>query len=276
MSAPERAGSRSRDAALALLGVGLVVGLWYLAVARITEPGSLLARFGPVDAVRGIGLFLDDGGVGHLAVSLRRLAVGVLIASAGGVVLGGAIGLSRTARAASSVVVQFVRMISPLAWTPVAIAVFGVGDAPVHFLIAIAAIWPVVLATAAGVRSLDAGWLEVAQSLGASRWERLRAIVVPGVRADVATGIRVALGTAWIVLVPAEMLGVDSGVGYAILDARDRLSYDELMGIVLLIGAVGFIIDAASQRVLGSRRRRTRRGSSPTEPLAPALAGAGA
>jgi NitT/TauT family transport system permease protein len=136
----------------------------------------------------------------------------------------------------------------------------------VIFLVAVAAVWPIVLNAAAGVHALDAGWLRVAASLGATRREQLTSIVLPGIRAHLATGLRVALGTAWIVIVPAEMLGVDSGLGYAILDARDRLRYDELMGVVLLIGAVGFVLDSAAQRL--SRRGRGRR-----RPARPSIAG---
>jgi NitT/TauT family transport system permease protein len=82
--------------------------------------------------------------------------------------------------------------------------------------------------------------------------------VLPGIRAHIATGLRVALGTAWIVIVPAEMLGVDSGLGYAILDARDRLRYDELVGIVLLIGTVGAALDGVARRLATRSRGRGR------------------
>src|SRR5699024_6155160 len=119
----------------------------------------------------------------------------------------------------------------------------GIGDRPVQVLIALAAVWPVVLNTAAGVRALDPGWLLVARSLGANRRELLRSIIAPGIATPVLTGLRLALGIGWIVLVPAEMLGVDSGLGYFVLDCRDRLAYDELVATVLVIGVIGALLD---------------------------------
>jgi NitT/TauT family transport system permease protein len=124
---------------------------------------------------------------------------------------------------------------------------FGIGTPPVVFLIAIAAVWPITMSTAAGVKALDPNWSLLAKSLGATKGETLRSIVVPGIRAHVLTGIRLALGVAWIVLVPAEMLGVDSGLGYQILNARDQLAYDLLAGIMLLIGLIGFAMDWLAQ-----------------------------
>jgi NitT/TauT family transport system permease protein len=100
------------------------------------------------------------------------------------------------------------------------------------------------LATAAGVKRVDPVWLAMARNLGGSKVAVLGAIVVPAVAQDVFTGLRLALGVAWIVLVPAEFLGVTSGLGYAINDARDTLSYDRLAALVLLIGLLGYALDA--------------------------------
>jgi NitT/TauT family transport system permease protein len=97
------------------------------------------------------------------------------------------------------------------------------------------------------VRQLDARWLQLARSLSATRWETLTRIVVPGVLGHVLTGVRLAIGILWIVLVPCEMLGVSAGLGYVILDTRDRLAYSELMAMVLLIGLLGFLLDAAAR-----------------------------
>lgn len=239
-----------------LSGLAAAAGLWWLTTDVVALPGSLLANFGPVEAVGALTSFLTVGGVEHLGVTLQRLGVGLLAAALIGVPAGVATGLSRSLEEATGPLFQFVRMISPLAWTPIAIILFGVGDLPVYFLVGVAAVWPVILNTAAGVHALDPGWLLVARSLGATRGELLRTIVIPGIRGHVVTGLRVALGIAWVVIVPAEMLGVDSGLGYAILDARDRLSYDELMGIIVLIGIVGFVLDAAAKRLVGATARR--------------------
>ena len=133
---------------------------------------------------------------------------------------------------------------------PIAVMVFGVGDKPIYFLLAFAAVWPILLNTAAGVRQLDPNWLQLARSLAATRGETLSRVVIPGVLSHVLTGIRLAIGIVWIVLVPCEMLGVSAGLGYFILDTRDRLAYSELMATVLLIGLLGFVLDALARSML--------------------------
>jgi NitT/TauT family transport system permease protein len=153
------------------------------------------------------------------------------------------VGSSRVVEAATTPAFQFLRMISPLSWMPIAVMVFGLGDAPIYFLLAFATVWPILFSTAAGVRQIDPHWLLLARSLAATRWEILSRVVLPGVLAHVLTGIRLAIGIAWIILVPCEMLGVSAGLGYFILDTRDRLAYAELMATVLAIGIIGFGID---------------------------------
>ncbi len=132
--------------------------------------------------------------------------------------------------------------------------VFGIGNEPVIFLIAIAAIWPIVINAAAGVKSIDPGFVEVARSFHATRTEGLVSVVIPAIRGNVQTGIRVALGIAWVVLVPAEMLGVRSGLGYQILNARDQLAYDQVAALIVVIGILGFLLDAGARLVLTRRR----------------------
>ena len=144
-------------------------------------------------------------------------------------------------------------MISPLAWAPIVIVAVGVGSAPVIFLISVTAVWPLAMGSAAGVKAIAPGWKSVATSLGASKFESLRFVTAPAMRGHVLTASRLALGVAWIVLVPAEMLGVDSGLGYAILNARDQLNYSSLGGTVLLVGVIGFALDSLFRRALRTR-----------------------
>ena len=98
------------------------------------------------------------------------------------------------------------------------------------------------------MKQLDPRWLQLTRSLSATRWETLSRVIVPGVLGHVLTGVRLAIGIIWIVLVPCEMLGVSSGLGYYILDTRDRLAYSELMAVIVLIGALGFLLDGLAQR----------------------------
>nr|WP_116521985.1 ABC transporter permease [Achromobacter insuavis] len=233
---------------LGLAGLAALLALWWLGTDVLAPAGGMARRFPPGATFASLWQLLTDSDLPlHVLVSLRRVAVGLGLALAIGVPLGLAIGSYRRLEAALSPAMQFLRMISPLSWMPIAVMVFGVGDDPVYFLLAFAAVWPIVLNTAAGVQQLDARWLLLAQSVAATRWETLRHVILPGVLGHILTGVRLAIGILWIVLVPCEMLGVSAGMGYFILDTRDRLAYSELMAMVLLIGALGFLLDAAAR-----------------------------
>jgi NitT/TauT family transport system permease protein len=184
------------------------------------------------------------------APSLQRVGAGLLWATGLGVPLGILIGRSTIARTITNVPFQFLRMISPLSWMPIAILTFSTWEGAIVFLIAAAAIWPILFSTAAGVRRIDPAWFKVARNLGAKPIHLLISVIMPAVSQDILTGIRLALGVAWIVLVPAEYLGVKSGLGYAINDARDTLEYDRLAATVLIVGLIGFALDALLQSLI--------------------------
>ena len=242
---------RTRAALTVAVGALAAIGCWWLFTATAGTGNPILAAMAPDRAPGAIAALLERGTlVPDTVASVRRLVAGLLIAAAAGVAIGLAIGASRTASLATSPAIQFLRVVSPLAWAPIAVALFGVGDAPVAFLVAAAAVWPVALSTAAGVRAVDPELLQVARTLGATERERLRWIVLPSIRPHIATGIRQAIGVAWVVLVPAEMIGVSSGLGFQILNARDRFAYDELLAVILVIGAIGLALDAAARALL--------------------------
>lgn len=235
-------------AAWGSLGLATLLLLWWLGTVAVTDEGSLARRFAPGRAFTSLIELLRGGELPlHILVSLKRIAIGLGVALAIGVPLGLALGSYRRLEASLSPTLQFLRMISPLSWMPIAVMVLGVGDKPVYFLLAFAAVWPILLNTATGVHQLDVKWVQLADSLAATRWEILRSVILPGVLGHILTGVRLAIGILWIVLVPAEMLGVSAGMGYFILDTRDRLAYSELMAMVLLIGALGFLLDCAAR-----------------------------
>lgn len=266
----------ARRIAAPTLGLVIAIGLWWLAIELFTQAGSIQARFAPGDGFSALLNLTADGEIiEHGWASLRRIVVGLLLAAALGIPVGLALGGSSRLARTSGGVFGILRNISPLAWTPIAIVFIGVGDAPVVFLIAIGAMWPIMMNTQAGVANLDPTWLRVSRSLGATRRETLRHVIWPGVRPNVLTGVRVATGLAWVILVPAEMLGVDSGLGYFILDARDRFRYDELIAVIIAIGLLGLAIDGTTRYLLGDRRRRARR-SATSERATQARSGAGA
>lgn len=237
----------------------VAVALWWLVTTVLASPDSLIREFAPQYVAPAIvdlfarGVLLPD-----TLASLWRLFVGLLIAATVGIPLGLLIGLNPLVERATMPVVQFLRMISPLSWAPIAVALFGIGHQPVFFLIAAAAVWPIVINTAAGVHGIDQGYLMVARSFGATRLEVLTTVVLPAIRTQVQTGLRVGLGIAWVVLVPAEMLGVRSGLGYQILNARDQLAYDQVMAVIVVIGFLGFWLDWAARHLLRERRKPVR------------------
>ncbi|MCS3420182.1 NitT/TauT family transport system permease protein [Pseudomonas sp. BIGb0450] len=230
---------------LGLSGLAGLLLLWWLGVKVFGSADGLSARFSLSATFASLWELLGRSELYlNIAVSLKRIFVGLFLALLIGVPLGLLVGSSRKLEAATTPAFQFLRMISPLSWMPIVVMLMGVGDQPIYFLLAFAAVWPILLNTAAGVRQLDPRWLQLSKSLSATRWETLRRVIIPGVMGHVLTGVRLAIGILWIVLVPCEMLGVSAGLGYYILDTRDRLAYSELMAMVLLIGLLGFALDA--------------------------------
>lgn len=231
-----------------VVGLALAVALWSLGARQLSDVEAIRSAFAPTAGFAALGRLLAEGALWeHILLSLQRIGISLLLALLIAVPLGVWVGLSPLFAKLTGTLFQFLRMVSPLSWMPLAVMALGVGEAPVVFLLTFAAVWPILLNTAAGVAALDRSWLQLAHSLSATRSEVVRHIVLPGIVTHVLTGFRLALGIAWIVLVPAEMLGVSAGMGYFILDTRDRLAYDELMAGIVVIGCLGFALDVAAR-----------------------------
>ncbi len=231
-----------------ILGLALAVGLWSLGARQLSDVEAIRTAFAPTAGFAALGRLLAAGDLWeHILLSLQRIGISLLLALLIAVPVGIWVGLSPLFAKLTGTLFQFLRMVSPLSWMPLAVMALGVGEAPVVFLLTFAAVWPIMLNTAAGVAALDRNWLQLAHSLSATRGEVVRHIVLPGIVTHVLTGFRLALGIAWIVLVPAEMLGVSAGMGYFILDTRDRLAYDELMAGIVVIGCLGFALDVMAR-----------------------------
>ncbi|MCP9791574.1 ABC transporter permease [Vulcanococcus limneticus] len=235
--------------ALPALGLLIGLGIWGLAVAVLGRSVPILLEFSPQAGFANLASGLASGVlVRHAGASLLRVGVGLVLAVLVAVPLGLLLGLKRRLELTTSAVFQFIRMISPLSWMPIAVMVFGVGDLPVFFLLAIAAIWPILLSITTAVRTVDPLYIQVARSFAAEPLEIVTRIVLPAIRPSLLASLRVAVGLIWLVLVPAEMLGVSSGLGYLILDCRDRLAYGELTAALLVIGLIGWALDALLRR----------------------------
>lgn len=228
-------------------GLAILFALWWLGVYAIAlNPATAhFAEFGPLPAFELLpSLWLNGTIPDAMAASGYRLGLGLGIALVIGVPFGILIGRSERFRALSNSPFQLMRMISPLSWEPIAVIVFATWNQAIVFLITIAAVWPIMFSTAAGLSKVDPAWFKVARNLGAKPRHMITQIIVPAITFDVLTGVRLAVGVAWIVLVPAEFLGVTSGLGYSIQDARETLSYDYLMAMILVIGAIGYTLDS--------------------------------
>lgn len=196
-----------------------------------------------------VRLLVDPQFWPSVSASLRRVAVGIGIAFVLGLPLGLLIGYFRQLRTVTYVPIQFVRMISPLSWMPIALLVFATFESAIYFLITMATIWPIVLNSSLGVSRVNPQWIRMAKNQGATDVQVLFYVVVPASVPYILTSLRLALGVAWIVLVPVEFLGISSGLGYIINDARDTMEYDRLMAIVMAIGMIGFVLDGSIQLV---------------------------
>lgn len=237
---------RFRGLASGVIGIAGLLFVWWLGGRAVANSPGMFAfsMFAPEPALTRLWQMVLAGEVWDMSIpSLYRVGLGLVFAISIGVPVGIAIGRVAFLREVTNIPFQFLRMISPLSWMPIAVIAFATWDAAIIFLIAVAAVWPIMFSTAAGLRRLDPAWLKVARNLGASPWHQLTTVILPAIAIDILTGIRLALGVAWIVLVPAEYLGVTSGLGYAINDARDTLDYSRLAATVVVIGIIGFFLD---------------------------------
>ena len=237
----------------ALAGMALLLVLWWLGGKMVeTNPRMFaFADFAPGPTFVRLLEMLGSGEAARMTgPSLYRVGFGLAWAVAVGVPMGILVGWFGKFGKLTNIPFQFLRMISPLSWMPIAVMAFTTWDGAIVFLIGIAAVWPVLFATAAGLKRVDPSWFKVARNLGARPWHMLFTIILPAISQDILTGVRLALGVAWIVLVPAEYLGVTSGLGYAINDARDTLEYDRLAATVVIIGIIGFGLDFLCQRAI--------------------------
>lgn len=226
-----------------LISFAVLFLLWQFGV---TVSGVNHALFPtPIEVFRAL---FEEAKSGVLTVSilasLRRFAIAYLLSSFAAVTLGFLLGWFTRAFAFANPIIQLLRPISPTAWMPFAVLWFGIGDAPAIAIIFLAAFFPVLLSTVRAVRSVNPIYFKVAENFELGRFDLFRKIILPAAFPQIANGIRLALGTAWIFLVAGEMVGAQSGLGYLIIDARNNIRADRLMGAMLLIGLIGLMLDS--------------------------------
>lgn len=179
----------------------------------------------------------------HIFDSLRRVLMAVGTATLLGVPLGLAMGWSPRFRNVVDPLLEFIRPIPPLAWIPLSILWFGIGDMQIVYIIFLAAFFPVVLNSLAGARDVDPYLLRAGLSLGARRWTLFSTVVLPAALPQIFTGMRIGLGIGWMALVAGELVAAPSGLGYMINNARTLFRSDYILLGMVLIGVLGLVLD---------------------------------
>ena len=205
----------------------------------------------PGETLAGAGELMDSKRLwGDVAASLFRVTWGFLLAVGVGVPLGLVVGWSTRTFRALNPIIQGLRPISPIAWIPIAILWFGIGDGAGIFLIFLSSFFPITVGTMAAVRNISLVHQRSAMNFGVSGFELFRRVVLPAALPQIITSLRIALGVAWLVIVAAEMVGMDSGLGYLINDARNAGSrYDLVVATMIVIGLIGIVLDLLIRRL---------------------------
>ncbi|MBM0743792.1 nitrate ABC transporter permease [Phormidium sp. CLA17] len=187
-----------------------------------------------------------DLGIGWLLLaSLRRVIIGFSLGALVAIPLGFLIGMSRSVMLAFNPMIQIFKPVSPLAWLPIALAIFNLAEPSAIFVIFITSLWPTIINTALGVSSVSKDYLDVAQVLEMPKWRQIYKIILPASLPYIFTGLRISLGIAWLVIVAVEMLTGGVGIGFFVWDEWSRLNLSSVFLAVLVIGVTGLLLDVA-------------------------------
>lgn len=238
---------RVRGKLRSILFIAILVAFWQVVIYR--APGQLLP--GPLQVLRGIRDLLQHGLIlKYVVASLFRVTWGFLLALVTAVPLGLTIGWYRRGEMAFNPLVQLLRPISPLAWIPLAILWFGVGDLSSIFLIFVGCFFPLLLSAMSAVHNIPVVYVDVGRNFGLQPAAFVSKVLYPAVAPRLILASRITLGVAWLVVVAAEMIAVNSGLGFLIIDARNAGNrYDLVVAGMIIIGVIGLLLDQA-MRVL--------------------------
>jgi NitT/TauT family transport system permease protein len=248
--------SKLQQVVPSLAVIAVLLTVWWLAVvltgsAIFPTPWQVVT--GTLELARE-GTLWDD-----IGASLMRVATGFLLAVSVAVPLGLWMGWVKGAFSTLNPLFQMLRPISPIAWIPIAILWFGVGNGSPIFLIFISSVFPMVVQTTAGVHTIERRYLRTAENFGVSRYTLFRRVIIPAVLPQIIVGMRIGLGVAWLVVVAAEMIALRSGLGYLIIDSRNAGNrYDLVIGGMVIIGLIGLSLDGMMRLLEGLRTVRWR------------------
>ena len=231
-----------------------LLGAWYIAVHRQADhllPDPLQVAGGFVELIQR-GLLLK-----YVVASLFRVTWGFCLAAAIAIPAGLAIGWHRRAEMALNPLLQILRPISPLAWIPISILWFGVGDVAAIFLIFLASLLPLTLTAINAVEGIPQVYVNAGRNFGLSQTGLVYSVLYPAVIPRLIIGLRITLGIAWLVVVAAEMIAVNSGLGFLIVDARNAGNrYDLVVAGMVAIGLIGLLLDTGMRSLEGVRALR--------------------
>ncbi|MBN2135380.1 MAG: ABC transporter permease [Acidobacteria bacterium] len=231
-----------------LLGFIIIVIIWFEAInlGLISEKNLP----SPASVARGMWELFSDGRlIDYSIASLFRVTVGWYIAVLTAIPIGLILGWNKGLQNITNPLLQFLRPISPLAWIPLALIWFGIGDPPAVFLIFLSSFFPMVVSTVSAVNGINPLYIRAAQNIGYSGPRMMFKVVLPATLPSVIVSLRLSLGIAWLVVVAAEMIAVKSGLGYLIIDARNALRLDWVIDGMIIIGVIGIILDKAIRKL---------------------------
>jgi len=227
--------------------LALIIAVWWITVVAthsVVFPTPWQVVTGTIELIRDGTLFQ------HIGASLFRVGVGFGLAVIVAVPLGLWMGWVHGAYVTLNPLFQMLRPISPIAWIPIAILWFGVGDVSPIFLIFISSVFPMVVQTITGVHTIEKRYLRAAANFGVSRVTLFKQVVIPATFPQMIVGMRIGLGVAWLVVVAAEMIALRSGLGYMIMDSRNAGNrYDLVIAGMIIIGVIGLSLDSTMRRL---------------------------
>ncbi|AIE60119.1 ABC transporter permease [Bacillus methanolicus] len=236
--------NKLKKASNILIGFVLLIAVWQALIIFGKYDEALFPS--PLTVWKGIVTLIKDGTIfTHFQVSFMRFLIGYLLAVVTAVILGLMLGRLTKLWDLLDPIVQVLRPVSPIAWSPFIVLWFGIGNIPAIVIIFIAAFFPVLLSTVSAVRKVDKMYLKVAQNFEIKKSQLMKKIIFPASFPIIANGLHIAVGTAWIFLVAGEMVGAQSGLGYLIVDARNSLRLDLVLAGIIFIGVSGLILDKA-------------------------------
>ena len=241
-----------------IAGVGLLVGLWALLTIKGSSFPTPAATFQEALKVFSDPFYIkgpNDQGIGwNILFSLKRVAIGFGMAAAVGIPLGFMIGRFAVLNSMVSPLISLLRPVSPLAWLPIGLLVFKAANPAAIWTIFICSIWPMIINTAVGVQRVPDDYMNVAKVLNLSEWKIMTRILLPAVLPYMLTGVRLSVGTAWLVIVAAEMLTGGVGIGFWVWDEWNNLNVTHILIAIFVIGTVGLLLE---WMLIGIARRFT-------------------